>query len=275
MDKTFQVLGLFILVLMVACKKKTEVILDPVEPVFGFYYNGVLQNEMAEAFWYEDSVIIVSTSTLQLAFDGINLNQKELSQASFSEAIIEGAYSSNISDTKSGTIQLTSLNEQQNMVSGKFDFDAFDSFSPEQMISIKDGIFESVPLYKVQDPFYKKKGYGHFQQNEIAYRQVSIKRSSEDTLLKIELNHPTNLNFKIEIKETIQPGTYDLKDLSPGDFSLIYSNGTDDSPLNCLASCQIEIEEIDPVKHDISFSFLGNFKDDSGTELIVSEFWVR
>ncbi|MEZ4950191.1 MAG: hypothetical protein R2784_12490 [Saprospiraceae bacterium] len=83
---------------------------------------------MAVAFWFTDSVILISSGTLRLAFDGVDLKSYEINWSSFSEAIVDSAYSSNFFDTTCGTLLLTHFDEELNSLSGTSDFTAFGFF---------------------------------------------------------------------------------------------------------------------------------------------------
>ncbi|MEZ5057953.1 MAG: hypothetical protein R2879_13045 [Saprospiraceae bacterium] len=83
---------------------------------------------MAVAFWFTDSVILISSGTLRLAFDGVDLKSYEINWSSFSEAIVDSAYSTFFRYDMWHT-SIDSFDEELNSLSGTSDFTAFDSSS--------------------------------------------------------------------------------------------------------------------------------------------------
>lgn len=257
---------LFTFIWMTGCDKNE----DPgpnenVHALFKYEINGETKTEDAEAFIYDDSIIVMSTEDLSFYFDGIVLQKKNLSQSAFSEVIVSGTYSTNVVEENTGFIQIENWDERNIQISGSFSFNAFDSFDTTNIVTVRSGNFKEISVFRTNQNYYKGKARAKFKNQNIAYRLVNTQLNTEENILEIRLRHPSKNDFTLSLDASLTAGTYNIEDLDAAQFALQYEDRVVEQNLYIESGCTLTIKSIDLTNENLSLEIAGNFSDEFTT----------
>ncbi|MCB0661649.1 MAG: hypothetical protein KDC24_02825 [Saprospiraceae bacterium] len=274
---TFQMLLCFLSIsLAIACEKKQDDIIDDsVESLFNYELNGISQDANAEAFIYNDSIIVMTTDDLSFYFDGYSLQKRNLNQSNYSEVIVSGIYSTNVPMETTGFIQIENWDIRNILISGSFQFDAFDSFDTTKTVTVTNGTFEDISIFRTNTDYYKGKVRAKFKNQNIAYRLVNAQWDQTDNTLRIKFSHPSKNDFTLTLDANLDNGTYLLEDLDADQFLLEYEDRQVKQRLFPEVNCKVVIAGKDLDNEKINITISGEFSDEFAAPFPIEDLNIR